>query len=150
MAGGTGLNKTNDSYRPPLVKHSASSFIIYPPKNKLIKKERKENIQGGNLILGTQHQSHGYTLVNKQIPLKEACVQRSLRSYRLHENTDQFGANTSSAPKLQRCYSLRRRIGFLFLFKLGIKRTGVIRIQCRLSTAASAAPPSLLRSSFPK
>lgn len=55
-------------------------------------------------------------------PPKRSMCPKKPWSYRLHENTDQFGANTSSASKLQRCYSLRRRIGFLFLFKWGKKK----------------------------
>lgn len=134
------LNKTNDSNCPPLVKHSASSFIIYP-KNKLIKKRKKRKYTGRKSNCGD---SASITWLNKQIPLKEACVQRSLG---LIDYMKTLISLVPTHPLLQN--SLRRRIGFLFLFKWE-KRTCVVRIQCGLSTAASAAPPGLLRSSFPK
>lgn len=47
----TDLNKTKNLYHPILVKCSASSFIV------------KENIKQGNLVLETEHQSHGLTFV---------------------------------------------------------------------------------------
>lgn len=49
---------------PPLVLYSASSFIIY------------KNIQQGNLIPVTRHQSHGYTSIIKPVQHVKAHAQR--------------------------------------------------------------------------
>lgn len=49
---------------PPLVLYSASSFIIY------------KNIQRGNLILVTRHQSHGYTSIIKPVQHVKAHAQK--------------------------------------------------------------------------
>lgn len=53
LAGRMGLNKTNDSNYPPLVKPSASSFIIY------------RNMQPGDPTAATGHQSHSPAVVQE-------------------------------------------------------------------------------------